>query len=203
MGRVVLDAQAAAELRRVVGVGGLVGERVEVEALHDVDLAAVGPALVLLVEGHEPEGGPGAARALQLGADLDAAAVEGVLAARLHAAGQVGSRVRRAVVVDDAAQDEPAVAQREAAVVRRVVVVPVGSAARNAAPDRRVEAFAVELLLPDQLPAGFGAVGAGGHEREKGQQQSESFHRVFGVLWVNNRPNVAKKRQTSRDFPVY
>ena len=150
-----LDDVAAAALGRVLavlhrvgpcGMTGLVHEGVAVEALHDVDFAAVGPLRVLW---EHPEGGPCPLLVLEARADFDLAVGEEELVLAPNAASEEGTVIGLEVVVDDAHQDEVPVLYLHEVVAQGHVFVPRGfSGTGDARPYAFVERVAVEFIMP-------------------------------------------------------
>ena len=128
-----LDDVATAALGRVsavfhrVGPGrmaGLVDEGVSVEALDDVDFAAVGPFGVFR---KHPEGRPRAFLVLETRANFDLSVGEGELLLGPDATREERTAVGLEIVIGDADQNEVAVLDLHKVVAQRHVFVPRGS----------------------------------------------------------------------------
>ena len=140
---------------------GLVGYVVEVQMLHDVDLAAAGPADVAV--GHKPDGGPEALCAVEACAYVDAGgAAQRPLALAVDAARNARTVVIEALGRAYAVEAKRAILDAAQGVERRHVAHPVGTARLAAAPRRGVELVRVELLGPYQPPPLVGAARVAG-----------------------------------------
>ena len=149
----------------VEGIGMYGGEdRVGVVAhvLHDVDLAAAGPAHFFDILAEHPNGGPGAASAGQLGAHFDAAPVPGGAVAGDEAGARVGTlAVGLPVRLDDEVAVFLAHIVGAIGVVLQFVIAPAPPAEVVAPLGAIGGTGAVELVGPDGGGRRIGGVGNG------------------------------------------
>ena len=138
----------------------LVSAMIVIEALHNVDFAAIGPHIVFC--GRKGGAILQAMRLWHHGASHESrnARVKRFLVLCPDASGKIWSRILGGVVVYDSPQFQCAVAHFIKARIRRLGVLPIGISASTFAPCCRVNLCTVEILFPGETPLVLVGVGS-------------------------------------------